>query len=133
MVKKAPSILLKLVPKLQPIINLISVRETKQVIKLRLNNLSPDSLKSAYSEASGNPFGSHFDKVMSSKKKECDEFYDSITPPGVDKDSANVMRQALAGMLWSKQYYGYDIERWLQQHGIKETQPTWHAEHRGNI
>jgi hypothetical protein len=92
----------------------------KEVIKLRLNNISPASLKKAYAGAEGNPFGEHFNQVLSEKKKECDKFYDSITPPAVDKDSANIMRQALAGMLWSKQYYGYDIEKWLQQHGIKE-------------
>jgi hypothetical protein len=93
----------------------------KQVIRLRLNDMPPSSLSKAYADTGGNPFGNHFDKVVNAKKKEADEFYDSITPPAVDADTKNVMRQALAGMLWSKQYYGYDIEKWLKQHGIQET------------
>ena len=33
-------------------------------------------------------------------------------------DEANVMRQALAGMLWSKQFFYYDVNKWLKQHGV---------------
>jgi Mannosylglycerate hydrolase MGH1-like glycoside hydrolase domain len=47
---------------------------------------------------------------------EADEFYASITPEGLDSDAAEVMRQALAGMLWTKQYYGYDVDLWLREH-----------------
>ncbi len=92
----------------------------KRVIKMRLNNTPPSSLGSAYSMAGGNPFGNHFDEIFNTRNREADEFYNSITPPSVNDDQKNVMRQALAGMLWSKQFYGYDIEKWLQQHGIKE-------------
>ncbi|MCH5689809.1 hypothetical protein LWM68_39635 [Niabella sp. W65] len=47
------------------------------------------------------------------RKKEADEFYAEIFPRGVKNDLAKVQRQALAGLLWSKQYYHYDIEKWL--------------------
>jgi hypothetical protein len=92
----------------------------KQVVRLRLNDVPPASLQKTYGEAGGSPFGNHFDEVMSSRKKECDDLYESISPPSLGADEKNVMRQALAGMLWSKQYYGYDIEKWLSQHGITE-------------
>ncbi len=54
---------------------------------------------------------------MTARKTEADEFYDSITPPSIDEESKNVMRQALAGMLWSKQYYYFDLDKWLREHG----------------
>ena len=41
-----------------------------------------------------------------------------MIPPTLDADGARVMRQALAGLLWSKQYYEYDVHRWLREHGV---------------
>lgn len=58
-----------------------------------------------------------FDHVMQTRQREADEFYDSITPRSVSQDAVRVMRQALAGMLWSKQYYAYDLDRWISEHG----------------
>ena len=66
--------------------------------------------------AGKNPFRG-FDKTVTARKTEADEFYDSITPPSIDEESKNVMRQALAGMLWSKQYYYFDLDKWLREHG----------------
>ena len=54
-----------------------------------------------------------FDDVMAARRAEADEFYAGLTPPGTTPDEANVMRQAFAGMLWSKQFFHYDVERWL--------------------
>jgi hypothetical protein len=62
------------------------------------------------------PFGSAFAEIFAARLKEADEFYRSVTPPSVSPDAANVMRQALAGMLWSKQYYYFDGNRWLEEH-----------------
>ena len=56
-----------------------------------------------------------FDQVMETRRKEADEFYASITPDSVDEDRARVMRQALAGMLWSKQFYSYNVDRWVSE------------------
>jgi hypothetical protein len=61
------------------------------------------------------PFGAGFDKVMTARRRESDEFYAGVIPKSLSADAANVMRQALAGMLWSKQFYYYDIGTWLQQ------------------
>jgi hypothetical protein len=74
-------------------------------------------LMRAAPSAGGNPFGSEFAAAMDVRRREADEFYRSITPPNVGQDEARVMRQALAGMLWTKQYFGLDVERWLAEHG----------------
>ena len=62
------------------------------------------------------PFGQAFDGTMRDRAREADEFYQAVTPPSVTQDEANVMRQALAGMLWSKQYYFLDADQWLDEH-----------------
>ncbi|MCH5715506.1 hypothetical protein [Niabella hibiscisoli] len=59
------------------------------------------------------PFDSDFEKLFEKRKKEADAFYAEIFPKGVKSNLAKVQRQALAGLLWSKQYYHYDIEKWL--------------------
>src|SRR5262249_59742711 len=64
-----------------------------------------------------------FDTVLEARRQEADEFYASVTPPGVSSDAALVMRQALAGMLWSKQFFYYDIGKWLDEHGINPYAP----------
>jgi hypothetical protein len=88
-----------------------------KVIRLRLTAVAPDALKGSYAAAKGNPFGTHFDEVIDSRLREADEFYRSITPPSISEDEVSVMRQALAGMLWSKQYYYFDADKWLEEHG----------------
>ena len=57
--------------------------------------------------------GAGFDDVMSDRRDEADEFYAALTPAGTSDDAALVLRQALAGMLWGKQFYHYDVARWL--------------------
>ncbi len=89
-----------------------------QVVRLRLTRTAPGELR--------DPFGT-FEAVLNARLKEADEFYDAMTPPAVraDRDRANVMRQALAGMLWSKQYYYFDADQWLKAHHT-------HPLHRGD-
>ena len=79
-----------------------------QVIRLRLSKTPPDQ--------KGEVFGKQFDEVFADRLREADEFYKSVTPPSVSKDEANVMRQALAGMLWSKQFFFFDGDNWLDEH-----------------
>jgi hypothetical protein len=62
------------------------------------------------------PFGPEFDETFAARLKEADDFYREVTPPSITPDQAAVMRQALAGMLWSKQYYYFDGGRWLDEH-----------------
>ena len=81
-----------------------------QVVRLRLVRETP--------KAPAKPFGD-FDAVIETRRKEADEFYAAIMPAAVktDEDRARVMRQALAGMLWSKQYFYYDLDTWLEERG----------------
>jgi hypothetical protein len=78
------------------------------VIRLRLTNAALGA---------ENHFGAGFAQIVEARRREADEFYRSITPPGTSEDAANVMRQALAGMLWSKQYFFHDVDKWLDEHG----------------
>ncbi|MGD1082718.1 MAG: hypothetical protein ABR881_30765 [Candidatus Sulfotelmatobacter sp.] len=57
-----------------------------------------------------------FDQVFAARLADADEFYDRITPKSLSEDERRVHRQALAGMLWSKQYYYFDLDRWLDEH-----------------
>jgi len=59
------------------------------------------------------PFTKGFEKIFVVRKKEADDFYKAILPDQISDDLKNIQRKALAGMLWSKQYYHYDVERWL--------------------
>jgi len=77
-----------------------------QVVRLRLHD-----------GATGKAFGSLFDTTLRARRSEADEFYAKVIPASLDADARNVMRQALAGMLWSKQFYYYDVDRWLVERG----------------
>ena len=63
--------------------------------------------------APGDAWAGAFDRVMQQRRSEADAFYDLVIPPNLDGDSRLVMRQAFAGMLWSKQYYNYPVQKWL--------------------
>jgi len=79
-----------------------------RVIRLRLSKISPGQKSAA--------FGKQFDEIFANRLHEADEFYNSVTPPTVAKEEARVMRQALAGMLWSKQFFFFDGDNWLDEH-----------------
>ncbi len=78
------------------------------VVRLRLtkNNAEKD----------GDLFGKHFESIFSDRLREADEFYRQVTPSTADPDKAMVMRQAIAGMLWSKQFFFFDGDNWLDEH-----------------
>ncbi len=60
------------------------------------------------------PFGEEFDRTFSQREREADEFYANLAPEGLTEDARSVQRQAFAGLLWSKQFYHYDVSRWLR-------------------
>jgi hypothetical protein len=62
------------------------------------------------------PFAS-FDTIAARRQQEADQFYEHITPASLSEDERRIHRQALAGMLWSKQYYFFDLDTWLDEHG----------------
>jgi hypothetical protein len=61
-----------------------------------------------------NDFGAGFEQLFELRKTEADEFYASRIPQQLSEDAKNVMRQAYGGMLWSKQFYHYDVKTWLE-------------------
>jgi hypothetical protein len=77
-------------------------------LRLRLRKKTADGLCP--------PFGDEFEGIFSARLREADEFYAAMTPPTVGEDAASVMRQAMAGMLWSKQFYFFDGDSWLEEH-----------------
>ena len=85
------------------------------IVRLRLTDVAPES--------SGDPFGRSFAQILAQRQGEADMFYRAVTPPGVSEDAATVMRQALAGMLWSKQCYFFDVDKWLEEHGAEPMHP----------
>jgi hypothetical protein len=84
-------------------------------IRLRLSDAAPSAV--------GDPFKS-FAATMSTRQGEADEFYKCVIPTRVSEDEALVMRQALAGMLWSKQYFFFDVDLWLREHGDDPMMPS---------
>ncbi|RXK83424.1 MGH1-like glycoside hydrolase domain-containing protein [Filimonas effusa] len=59
------------------------------------------------------PFAHGFEEIFQQRKTEADDFYKAILPAHITEQQKQIQRQALAGLLWSKQYYHFDIERWL--------------------
>jgi hypothetical protein len=67
--------------------------------------------------------GRRFTRVLETRRREADEFYATVIPASLSADRRAVMRQALAGMLWSKQFYDYDVDDWLTDHGTAPSHP----------
>ncbi len=87
-----------------------------EVVRVRLTPTPPPSRDNASAKSNG-AFGRRFEEVMQARRHEADDFYASVIPSSLGSDAANVMRQALAGMLWSKQFYYFDVNRWLEERG----------------
>jgi hypothetical protein len=103
-----------------------------QTVRLRLARAAPDA-KNAFAG---------FDEVLRTRREEADEFYAATIPRSLSADQANVMRQALAGMLWSKQFYHYDVDKWLEERGCGPFQANrkqaprndhWHHMYNGDV
>ncbi len=79
-----------------------------RVIRLRFNNgtCTPDQPL----------FGKAFDRIFAQRHQEANHFYATLAPDSSDVNEQRVMRQGLAGMLWSKQTYIYEASRWIQEH-----------------
>ena len=74
--------------------------------------------------AAGIQVNDEFDSILERRRAEADDFYAELTPPGTDPDEAMVLRQAMAGMLWSKQFYNYNVERWLDGDPVSPSPPA---------
>jgi hypothetical protein len=71
--------------------------------------------------------GSDFQRVVTERRGEADEFYAELTPAGATADEAMVMRQAFAGMLWGKQLYYFDVARWIDGDPAQPPPPAGRA------
>jgi len=108
--------------------------QAERVVRLRLTATS--------AKTGAGPFGDPFTRSLATRRKEADEFYDSLIPPRLSDDERLVYRQACAGMLWSKQFYFYDVDRWLEERGSDPFKPErksaprnehWHHMYNGDI
>jgi hypothetical protein len=72
-----------------------------QVVRVRLR---PPTTEAAFDS---------FDAIVATRRQEADEFYDEVIPPDVGPEERRVARQAFAGMIWGKQFYRFDVQRWL--------------------
>lgn len=81
--------------------------------KVNANDEIVFRLKLTPTEHSENPFSEKFEEVFKDRIAEADKFYDYYIPKSANDDMVNIQRQAFAGMLWTKQYYNFDIQQWL--------------------
>jgi hypothetical protein len=91
-------------------------------LRLRFNEAAPD----------GTAFAPDFDRVVAQRRREADEFYASVLPQTLSADATLVARQALAGLLWSKQYYHYVVRDWLDGDANQPAPPTDRKRGRNN-
>ncbi|HXU59344.1 MAG TPA: glucosidase, partial [Verrucomicrobiae bacterium] len=112
-----------------------------RTIRLRLSDVAPAAAAQGTGNGAGH-FGDCFDEVFRARRAEADEFYAAVIPTTLDADAAGVLRQALAGMLWSKQFYHYDVDKWLEERGSDPFKPTrkaaprndhWHHMYNGDV
>jgi hypothetical protein len=84
------------------------------VVRLRLTDA--ELVRPGTSESRKTLWTADFDDLMAQRRTEADEFYAQLSPPSMSEDEQRVVRQAAAGLLWSKQYYYLDVERWMIEH-----------------
>ena len=93
-----------------------------QTLRLRLS--------SASIEHDDGALGRRFSRVLETRKREADEFYAGVIPASLSADRRAVVRQSLAGMLWSKQFYDYDVDAWLTARGTEPSHGSNGGGHR---
>jgi hypothetical protein len=86
----------------------------EKVVRLRLS-----------AKPTAGPFGT-LENVFAARLADADEFYNRITPDSLSEDECRVHRQALAGMVWTKQYNYFDLDKWLEEHQAHPLVGTTH-------
>jgi hypothetical protein len=79
-------------------------------VRLRLSARRPEALSEPFAD---------FDATFAARKREADDFYTALLPASLSEDARSVVRQGYAGLLWTKQAYVYDVERWLNARGVR--------------
>ena len=112
-----------------------------EIVRLRLRCDATAASSKGPGDTSAS-FGKQFEEVFQARRKEADEFYGSVIPKSLNADQTNVMRQALAGMMWSKQFYHYDVDQWLSERGsdpfkanrkVGPRNDGWHHMYNGDV
>jgi hypothetical protein len=112
----------------------------QSVVQVRLTAANTDAVFGNGRRGAGS--GSDFATTMAVRQKEADEFYDATIPPSLGADDRLIYRQACAGMLWSKQFYHYDVDKWLEERGSDPFKPEhktgprndqWHHMFNGDV
>jgi glycogen debranching enzyme len=99
----------------------------KTVIRVRLSE------ETSLTEGKSPPLDEEvFDQVISRRQDEADEYWASITPASASGDEAHILRQAMAGLLWSKQFYHLNVKRWLSGDPTSPPPPPERALNRNN-
>jgi hypothetical protein len=98
--------------KVSPHYDLTVQAEATMVLRFRLTTTAPDQIS--------DPFDQLFEQTFASRIQEAEHFFATVIPPSVlaDSDRTNVMRQALAGMMWTKQYFHYELGQWLRERNV---------------
>ncbi len=96
---------------------LIAKKEGTKFAPVYELNVAAGKTKTVYcrltTEADENPFAIGFEDIFNVRKQEANDFYSAILPNNSSNDLRNIQRKALSGILWSKQYYHFDVESWL--------------------
>jgi len=82
-----------------------------QTVRLRLTDRKPSPIQASTHDAS-----------MDKRRDEADQFFQTLLPPTASADERHVLRQAIAGLMWTKQYYWFDLDKWLEEHGVDPMQ-----------
>jgi hypothetical protein len=98
-----------------------------ETIRVRIMNVGPEGLAHTATASNGHPIGGSFDDLIRLRLHESDEFYASITPLSLGQEEACILRRGLAGLLWNKQYYYFDVHEWVKAH-LSDPQLLWKRE-----
>jgi hypothetical protein len=94
-------------------------------VDLRLTSVGHDAMRSA-----GATFGPQFERTLATRIREADEFYSTRIPETLTSDEQSVARQAYAGLLWSKQFYHYAVDEWIEGDPAQPPPPEWRRQGR---
>ncbi len=86
-------------------------------LRLRLTDQPPGT-------STERPFGEAFDLIVATRRREADEFYETLPPASDTPEARQVMRQAFAGLLWSKQFYHYVVKDWIDGDAAQPPPPA---------
>ncbi|MDX1959853.1 MAG: hypothetical protein SFU98_14880 [Leptospiraceae bacterium] len=104
-------------------VNFESGTKSCLVYQLEIDGNSFETIKLKLSPTEDSNFLEEFDSILESRKTECSKFYDTISPDSISSDDKQIFTEAISGMLWSKQFYYFDVMKWRKPDGIDRIHP----------